>query len=68
MKIRLLLLFLSVLLTQYVFSNNVPSNFYMKETYKRFEKTLNDDDYTILKFVNNNFISVVETRSKKMMF
>lgn len=37
----------------------------MIETYKRFEKIVGDEDYTSFRFVNNNFISIAETRLKK---
>lgn len=63
MNIKISLIFL--LISQYGFSQEIPKNFYMIETYKRFEKIVGDEDYTSFRFVNNNFISIAETRLKK---
>ncbi|OTG80141.1 hypothetical protein B9T33_09450 [Acinetobacter sp. ANC 5054] len=54
----------------YGFSNiqnakNLPTDFYMKETYKKFLRTDLGESYSIEKKVNNNFSAVIEIFNKK---
>ena len=50
---------------QYLKCGTLPSDFYMKETYKKFIKEDVGNFYYIEKIINNNFSTVSEMYSKK---
>ena len=62
MKIPLILLGCGVFLSQ--MTQALPADFYKKEQFKRFVKTVFDDEYTIEKF-DGELVRVSESRSRK---